>query len=192
MKEDLSGEDATQNDFSFDALRDFVQHAFVASSFGDPPSIVAFGKRIGDKVVLKDLLERRRQLLPQKDGPILVILHDPIFGGGKSPTSKQEFQQVLHAGLANLLLEYGMTLPMATKAISTLMESVGQQRIHHLLHQQTPHQRYSTFETLCQENKIELPKQGPQRTKHVLQTCKESGRMIVFMLARIYQLINMH
>lgn len=149
------------DDFSFDALRDFVQHAFVTSSEGDPPSIVAFGKRIGD------LLERRRQLLPQKDGPILVILHDPIFGGGKAPTSKQEFQQVLHAGLANLLLEYGMTLPMATKAISTLMDSVGQQRIHHLLHQQTPHQRYSTFETLCQENKIELPKQGPQRTKHV-------------------------
>ena len=102
----------------------------------------------------------------KKKEPILVILHDPIFGGGKSPTSKQEFQQVLHAGLANLLLEYGMTLPMATKAISTLMESVGQQRIHHLLHQQTPQQRYSTFETLCFENKIELPKQGPQRAKH--------------------------
>lgn len=87
--------------FSFDAPRNFVQHAFVTSSLGDPPSIVALGKRIGDGVVLKDSLDQRSQLLPQKERTNLGHLHDPIFGGGKSPTSKQEFQQVLHAGLAN-------------------------------------------------------------------------------------------
>lgn len=53
--------------FSFDALRNFVQHAFVTSSLGDPPSIVALGKRIGDGVVLKDSLDQRSQLLPQKE-----------------------------------------------------------------------------------------------------------------------------
>ena len=53
--------------FSFDALRNFVQHAFATSSLGDPPSIVALGKRIGDGVVLKDSLDQRSQLLPQKE-----------------------------------------------------------------------------------------------------------------------------
>lgn len=153
-------------DFSFDSLRQYAQHALVSRCFGDSPSIIALGKRIGDGVTLKDLQEQRNSLMPNKDGPILVILNDPIFGGGKAPTSKQDFQQVLHAGIANLLLEYGLTLPMASKAVETLMESVGQQRIHHMLHQQTPTQRYSTFETLCYENKIVLPKQGPRKSKH--------------------------
>eukprot|EP00434_Breviolum_minutum_P009100 symbB.v1.2.008015.t1/scaffold498.1/size458234/7 len=154
------------DDFSFDSLRNYLQHAFVTSSFGDPPSMIALGKRIGDGVVFEDLHLQRQQLMPTKEGPILIVLHEPIFGGGKTPTSKQDFQQVLHAGIANLLLEYGMTLPMATKAVETLMASVGQQRIHHLLHQQTAAQRYSTFETICHENKIELPKHGPQKTKN--------------------------
>ncbi len=151
--------------FCFDSFRRYVQHALVSSCFGDSPSMIALGKRIGDGVTLSDLQEQRNLLIPNKEGPILIILQDPIYGGGKTPTSKQEFQQVLHAGIANLLLEYGMTLPMASKSVDTLMESVGQQRIHHMLHQQTPTQRYSTFETLCLENNIELPKQGPKKVK---------------------------
>ena len=150
--------------FSFDKLRFFL-HAFVMNCFGDTPSMITLAKTIGEGTILRDLLDKRMQLLPGKEGPIMVVIQEPIFGGGKTPTSKQEFQQVLHAGIAGLLLEYGMTLPMASNAVEKLMESVGQQRIHHMLHQQTPNQRYSTFETICNENKIELPKKGPQKAK---------------------------
>lgn len=153
-------------EFNFDSLRQYAQHALVSSCFGDPPSMIALGKRMGDGATLKDLQEQRNRLMPDKDSPILVVLHDPIFGGRKLAASKQGFQQVLRARIANLLLEYGMTLPMASKAVETLMESVGQQKIHHMLHQQSPTQRYSAFEKLWYENKIALPKQRAQKSKH--------------------------
>ena len=138
------------------------QHVFQLVSFGDQPSLVAFGQRCTEACLFTDLQSRTT---PSADShkPDVVTCHliESLSGGARTPGSKQEFEHTVEAGVANLLLEHGLSLPQVTSAAPKLLKECGLTRLHHLLHKETVSERYSKFEQICKDLGIHLP-QGPK------------------------------
>ena len=124
----------------------------------DQPSMLSTGKRCTEPATIRDLFDG----LP-KSGPIVIQFSPPMKGGGaneRNPTAKQDSLRVAQAGVANMLLEFGMDLPAVTTATTTLLDFAGLPRIHHLLHMESPAEVQKSFRQICEAAQIELPKHG--------------------------------
>eukprot|EP00435_Cladocopium_sp_Y103_P054554 s48_g17.t1 len=127
--------------------------------FGEgQPSMISSTKRCTEPATIRDLFDR----LP-KSGPIQIHVAPPMTGGGaieRNPTAKQDSLRIAQAGVANLLLEYGMDLPTVTTATTKLLDFAGLPRIHSLLQMEAATEVHRTFKQLCAAAQIELPKDG--------------------------------
>ena len=138
------------------------QHVFQLISFGDQPALVAYGRRCTETCQFIDLQSRMAFTdNPNKSNVVVCHLIEPFSGGARTPGSKQEFEHTVEAGVANLLLEHGLSLPQVTSAAPKLLKECGLARLHHLLHKETINERYSKFEQICKDLGIQLP-HGPK------------------------------
>ena len=132
-----------------------LKHIFTVIQPNCQPRIISCGKLATEACNFQDLLDRK--LHP---GTVIAQVVLPILGGG-GPTTKMEFTKMVENGVASMFLEYGLSLPQVTSSTSKLMEEVGIQRLHFLLHGEGPPKKYQSFEAVCKAASIQLP-DGPK------------------------------
>ena len=141
-------------DTCFHAWLVYLEHVFQISTICGTPSMVAFGKRVTETCTTQDVLLRAQR-------PVEILkLHvvEAIYGGGgRNPTSKQDFQRMIESGVANLLLEYGMDLPQVAASTTKLIDNIGMPRLHTLLFNEPESQRHESFESLCKAIDLKVP-----------------------------------
>ena len=130
-----------------------IKHAFAVLEPNRQPTVLSSGKLATDACLFQDLADRKL-----RPGTIVAIISDPILGGGV--TSKQEFQQMIEAGIAQMFLEHGMQLPQIPPATTKLIDAVGMQRVHHILHGEGAPRKHDSFKMACKAAQIQLP-EGP-------------------------------
>ena len=128
-----------------------VKHGFAIMEPNRQPSLVSAGKICADACIFQDLLDRKL-----RPGTVIIAICQPILGGG--PTAKQEFAKMIEADTASMFLEYGVHLTQVPNMTAKLLQEVGQQRLHHILHGEGGDRKFQSFEAICQACHIDLPK----------------------------------
>ena len=142
------------------AVCDAMKHAYQINEFGQMPSLVSLGARVGMQMTPQDLLSKKRVIEgePRRYAVLHVIM--PQIGGGVPDLgAKNTYRQVIQSKTAGLLLEMGMTMPHVSQATTALIDQMGYPRLNHLIHVESPTTRYETLAMLCQECNISLPDQ---------------------------------
>ena len=127
-----------------------LRHIFMILEPNRQPSLVSSGKIAADASIIRDLAERK--LHP---GTVIIQIMLPILGGGMS--SKQEFHKMVEAGAAALFLEHGLQIAQVPGAITKLIDHVGLQRLHHIVHGEGGKLKHQSFEAACKAAEIALP-----------------------------------
>ena len=127
-----------------------VKHAYAILEPNRQPSLLSSGKICADACCFQDLLDRKL-----RPGTVIVTLSLPMLGGG--PTSKQDFLKLVESDAAAMFLEYGMHLSQVPNMTAKLVDSIGTQRLHHILHGEGGQRKYQSFEASCKATGIDLP-----------------------------------
>ena len=132
-----------------------LKHTFAVVQANCQPRIISSGKLCTEACNFQDLLDRKL-----RPGTVVAQVVLPILGGG-GPTTKMEFTKMVESGIASMFLEYGLSLPQVTSSTTKLMEEVGIQRLHFLLHGEGAPKKFQSFEAVCKACSIPLP-EGPK------------------------------
>ena len=127
-----------------------IRHAFAVLEPNRQPSLVSSGKLATDSCVFQDLADRKL-----RPGTIVATVMLPILGGGVS--TKQEFQKMVESGAAQMFLEFGLQLPQVAPATTKLIDAIGLQRLHHILHGEGAPRKHESFAMACKAAQIALP-----------------------------------
>lgn len=144
-------------DFCFGAILDLMRHAFALEHYGMQPSMIANAKRITEATKLVDLppSERLPPVPAATEAPFnLIHVHMPIYGGGGA---KQDHKQTVHAEMATLLIEHGLSVNEVPKAIDSLQRQFGIPKLTHILFGLTLEERIQQLQLICQHAGIVLP-----------------------------------
>lgn len=124
------------------------------------PSLHSSGKRCTEACTIHDLCCRRKQ-----QGLLIIHVGMPLSGGGisgKTASTKQEFHKMIQSAIANRFMQHGFDLPQVTTATGKLIDKFGLARLNHMIHEEAPEESALSFQTLCSNAGIPLPKEGPQ------------------------------
>ena len=127
-----------------------LKHVFAILEPNRQPNMLSSGKLAADACSIRDLAERK--LHP---GTVVIYVGLPILGGGAS--SKQEFHKMVEAGAATMFLEHGLQVAQIAPATTKLLDHIGLQRLHHILHGEGGKLKHQSFVAACRAADIPLP-----------------------------------
>ena len=143
-------------------LQQLATHALALTAFGQVPALCSGGKRWTEAATTSDFLFSTNAI--GNEYAVCHIAHPLIGGGG----SKQEHRQTVHAGIASLLLDFGIPLEDVKKHVDKLQSEFGIPKLTNLLFATIPEEKPVQLKELCRQSGIQIDQsvQRMQKNAH--------------------------